>query len=454
VRGRRTTRRRAAADAAQVSDAPTPSRLSFGRVLLLVLVAAACLRVGYVLSVTQHDTRFYDAAYYELQARSLAEGRGFVNPFPDAPDEEVADHPPLTVFVLAPEAELPGDSQLWMRFTMVAFGLGVVALVALLARELAGERVGMIAGALAAVYPALWMNDGLLMSETLATLTTTGVLFAAYVLLRRPGVWVAAALGVLCGLATLARAELVLLLPAVALPAVWIACRRAGPDLWRGLGVVVAGAVVVVAPWVGYNLSRFEKPTFVSTNDGVALLGSNCHDVWNGDAIGLTTFRCLGSDPPGDQSAKSAVYRRRAFDYMTDHATRFPLVALARVGRLWSVFDLEGTAYYNRGEGRPMWASVWGAVMLFLLAPFAVAGFIVLRRRRFPVWPLVVPIVLVTLAAAFVYGIPRFRAPAEPSIVVLAATAIAALLARRWPAWAPAVHERDQSRTIEASSSS
>jgi len=438
------------------------TRPAFGRVLLLILVAAAGLRVGYVLSVTQHDTRVYDAAYYELQARALAEGRGFVNPFPEAPEEEVADHPPLTVFVLAPEAELPGDSQLWMRFTMVAFGLGVVALLALLGRMVAGERVGLLAGAIAAVYPNLWMNDALIMSETLATLTTAGVLIAAYGLLRRPEAWRALVLGVLCGLATLARAELALLVPAVALPAVWFAIRRADAQLWRALGATVAGAAVVVAPWVGYNLSRFEEPTFVSTNDGVALLGSNCHDVWNGDAIGLTTFRCLGEDPPGDQSAKSTVYRRRAFEYMTDHATRYPLVALARIGRLWSVFDLEGTAHYNRGEGRPMWASLWGAVMLFALVPFAIAGALVLRRRRFAVWPLVVPIVLVTLAAALVYGIPRFRAPAEPSIVVLGAVGLAALLARRWPAWAPDVEELPsasaagdgQSTTIEASSSS
>ena len=44
----------------------------------------------------------------------------------------------------------------------------------------------------------------------------------------------------------------------------------------RRIGAAVGASVLVVAPWVVYNLSRFDQPVFLSTNDGLALAGSNC----------------------------------------------------------------------------------------------------------------------------------------------------------------------------------
>src|SRR5207302_11128702 len=93
-----------------------------------------------------------------------------------------------------------------------------VLLVGLLGREIAGNRVGILAAAIAAVYPNLWVNDGLIMSETLTALTVVSAMLLAYRLTRRPRPATAVGLGVVCGLATLPRAELVLLAP---LLAVW-----------------------------------------------------------------------------------------------------------------------------------------------------------------------------------------------------------------------------------------
>ena len=116
------------------------SRQQFWRILLLIVLAGIGLRVGYVLAVTQYDHGFYDAAFYEFEARSVAEGRGFVYPLPGLQaGQPAADHPPLTVLALVPAAKLPGNSRLWMRFTMVAFGAAVVVLIGLLGQALAGD---------------------------------------------------------------------------------------------------------------------------------------------------------------------------------------------------------------------------------------------------------------------------------------------------------------------------
>ena len=67
--------------------------------------------------------------------------------------------------------------------------------------------------------------------------------------------------------------------------------------------------------------------------------------------------------------------------------------------------------------------------MFWLLAPLAIAGAWLLRRRRQPLAILLVPLAMVTLTALLTYGSTRFRFAAEPSIVVLAAVAVDALAA-------------------------
>jgi hypothetical protein len=147
--------------------------------------------------------------------------------------------------------------------------------------------------------------------------------------------------------------------------------------------------------------------------------------------LGYANLLCLGERPEGDQSEQSRVYRERALDYVNNHLRRYPVVVLARIGRLWQVFEPGQTGELNVGEGRPEWASWLGVASLFVLAPFAVWGVVVSRRRKVAVWPLVVPLALVTVAAAFLTaGLPRYRAPAEPGFVVLAAIGAAAAATR------------------------
>jgi hypothetical protein len=194
----------------------------------------------------------------------------------------------------------------------------------------------------------------------------------------------------------------------------------------------------VVGPWVGFNLARFEQPTFLSTGDGGALVGANCPSTYYGNAVGFWTIYCVPARrPPGDLSVASDHDRTKALDYARAHAGRVPVVVLARVGRLLGVYAPRQLTNYTVGEGRPRWASYLGLVTFLLLVALAVVGARRLRRRGQPIWPLLAPAVLVLAAAAVVYGTPRFRAPAEPSVVVLAAVGAAALLARRWPAWSP-----------------
>ena len=197
------------------------------------------------------------------------------------------------------------------------------------------------------------------------------------------------------------------------------------------VGTVVAG--VVIAPWVTYNLARFDEPVFLSTNDGIAILGSNCEPVYYGPDTGLTALECLEGNPPGDQSVDSKLYRDRAFDYLGEHTERAAVVAVARVGRTWSVFRPGDMLEFNEGEARERWVTALGLVAFYPLLLLAIYGAVQLRRRRVALWPLLVPVVIVTLASAATYGQTRFRVPAEPSLVVLGALGLTTVLARLRP---------------------
>src|ERR687894_349426 len=90
--------------------------------------------------------------------------------------------------------------------------------LALIARRLAGDRAGLAAAAIAAVYPILIAADGAPMSEALyGLLVATGLLLALR-LHERGDLLSAAGLGAAIGIAALTRSEALGLIPLLAWP--------------------------------------------------------------------------------------------------------------------------------------------------------------------------------------------------------------------------------------------
>jgi 4-amino-4-deoxy-L-arabinose transferase-like glycosyltransferase len=443
-----------------------PAVTRFGRVLLVIVVVAFGIRIAYVAiaktgpcaivvqgkSVGSYPSKCLrgDELFYNSEANYVANGHGFNEPLssfthPGQKPPPAADHPPLTVFVLTPVSWLADHAPLsWVikepvhdhvreqRFAMALLGTLLVALVGLLGRRIGGDTVGLVAAAIAAVSPNIWVNDGLVMSETLTAITVVGVMIAALWWRDRPSWRRAAAVGLTCGLAILARVEFALLVPLVVIV---FALSMAQPRSvrWKQALVAVATTLVVIAPWVGFNLARFQDPTFVSTNDGLTLAGANCDAAYHGDSTGFWYIGC-GDDPlPGDQSQVANTLRRRGFHYARTHLSRLPVVVLARLGRTWSLFRPLDVVSLNTGEGREEWVTRLGLVAYYPTLLFAIGGVVVLwrrRNRRAELWVLLVPPIIVTINTVVTYGLPRFRAGAEPSLALLAAVAGVALVRR------------------------
>jgi 4-amino-4-deoxy-L-arabinose transferase-like glycosyltransferase len=470
----------------------------FWRVLLLIVAVAFAVRVGYVaiakrgpcpLVINGQKIGEYhsectgfrnvpsDQVFYNAEANTIAKGYAFTAPFPKASQPGVAhpataEHPPLTVMVLAPVSwlfdhpplrSLADGSKLTtgttlythvreQRYFMAILGTLLVLLIGLLGRAIGGEAVGLVAAALAAVYPNLWVNDGLIMSETITGLTVVGLLLVAVRFARRPSWPDALGLGVLSGLAILSRAELALFVPLLVIP---ITLLIRGPRLAQRVQYAIGACVcaaLVLAPWVVYNQARFTKTTFISTNDGTALAGSYCDAVFHGSAIGLWSIAppCLDDPAPiGDESVIEKIYRKKAFTYLKGHEKRLPVVVAARVGRTWSLFRPVDMIGYNQGEGRERWVGAAGLWMYYPLLAGSIAGaFLLARRSRWSLWMLLVPAIATTLIVAATYGQVRFRAATEPTLVLLTAITLTALWERlRTPASTSPVAVTAETRT-------
>ena len=425
-------------------------RWGFELTLALLGLAGFALRVGYVLAFRRSVVPLAgDSYYYSAGADLIAAGRGFIEPLAASVGhiEQAADHPPLYELWLTIASVVDPGHETWQVTHMLwscVLGAGSVVFCGLVGRRVAGPRCGLVAAALAAVYPNMWLHDGALLSETMSIFLVSVTLWAAYRFWDVPTGRRAAFLGVCTGLAALSRPELILLLPLLLVPLAVLA--KAVP-LGRKLGWLAVGgatALATLAPWVAFNLSRFDEPVYISTNFGSAMAAANCDSTYYGDLIGYKDYECADETfqaaaartPDWDQldgSERERQVRREVFRYMDDHADRVPVVMAARVGRALKVYGVgQEIEYDDLIHSQDRWVVYAGLASWYVVAGLAVAGAVVLRRRReVPVFPLLVVPAVVLMAVAAIFAQTRYRAPAEPALVILAAVAIDAMMRRR-----------------------
>ena len=127
------------------------------------------------------------------------------------------------------------------------------------------------------------------------------------------------------------------------------------------------------------------------------------------------------------------ILREEAFRYILAHKGRVPIVVAARVGRITGLYEPRQEAQLDVYlENTEQWVSDSGLVSYYLMAVLAVAGAVVVRRRRETLLPLLAPIVTVIVTVSLFYAATRFRATAEGALCVLAAIAIDAGVGALW----------------------
>lgn len=402
--------------------------------LLLALLVRWLVTLRYYRELPLGPT---DNFFYHSQANLLAEGRGFINPFAwlEGRQEPTAAHPPLYSLYLAAWSLLGADTALWHRLASGLVSAAVVVPVALVTARLAGRRAGVLAGFAAALYPPLWMNDGLILSESFYLPIAGLTIWQAHRFADDPRLGRAVGLALVLTTGALTRSEPLLLFGVLAVPLVLSRRQLRLAERWRLLGVIALIAAVLLAPWVGRNLAIFEEPTFLAVGPGYVLELGNCDDTYSGPLLGYWSAGCDSGDwPEGDESTIGAHKLAIARGYIFDHLSEQPKVVAARVGRLLGLFRPFQTAdydvFFERRIERFVAAGVW---LHWLLSAAALWGVVLLRRRGESLWPTLAMVAVAAWTAALTFGVTRYRIAADVAVVVLACVAIGAWLDRLRP---------------------
>jgi Dolichyl-phosphate-mannose-protein mannosyltransferase len=425
-----------------------------------------------------------DAVFYHDSANLMAEGKGYINPFyfrfghcfsvdlggvPDpnysfigsakedcpkvdvvqsdgtviaqtksiAPGTEMATaaHPPLWPFILSVSSRLGFDSINEHRMVGLLFGSLGVVLIGLAGRELFGERVGVVAAFIAAVYGFLWMNDWSLMSESLVTAFVPLMTIVAVRWWRNPSWRLAVLLGVLSGVGGLLRTELLAYGPLLVLAA-FVVRRVQWKSLLRDLGVVITICLVLLAPWLIRNMTSFAKPIYLSPT-GTLLAQTNCDAAYYGMKTGYWERFCAEPEPANsdgsqlDESERDTIKRGWAVDYISTHKSRLLVVAPLRTLRMFNLYDPIGTARFDiHVENREFRQSMVALGEYFVVALLAIVGSIFAWRRKLTLFPVLLWPALVAVVAAASLGNNRYRLCAEPSLIWLASLALVLLAGR------------------------
>jgi len=330
-----------------------------GRIGLAALAAILVLGLGLrVAEAWDGRPPVHDAAAYAAIAANLADGEGFTAGA--GATQPSSNYSPGLPLLVAGIYELTGGvHERLARLALALIGSLSVLFAYLLGRRLGrslsnrprSSEVGLtgvvpaLIGALAvAIYPALLEYQGMLMSEPLAaTLLSGAVLAILWAAAREDRVtWLLP--GVLLGALALVRPEYLAI--AFLLGLVVFARRaRAG---WRlGLvqaAILLAGVVIVVAPWAVRNAVALDRFAAISTGGGQVLFaGTYLPSDGNPEKVGAEVV-----ERHPELFAPDAVERLRLEQILARlAAARYPDLetdqALGRMGReqLWDDLSKE-----------------------------------------------------------------------------------------------------------------
>jgi 4-amino-4-deoxy-L-arabinose transferase-like glycosyltransferase len=404
----------------------------------LAVALALVLRVG-VLVATPDFKPTSDAADFNRLARSIADTGHYPDTSIARPGTPTALNPPGYPHLLGLTYEYVGRSLTTGRALGVVLGTVTVLLLALIAWRLWGPAAGAIAGFLGAVYPPLVLVNASLISETLFVPLLLGVVLLLVAWRRAGGsaAWaMAAAAGVLCGLAALTRFVGVLLAVVVL---VWI--WRQGLTARRRLAMsalVVLAASATIAPWTLRNARAFHSFVPIATEGGAAAVGTyNPDSAHSGSSYALwrpawqiSRYRGVFNDGL-DEAQLDRRWRSDALHYARQHPTYTLAVASLNSLRMFGLgpgHHVVEHVWYDE-MGIPRRAQPWTRLSVYLMTLLALVGIIVRRPWRRPgrhVFLWITPLLLF-VTAAFVVGGPRYRVPIDPFLVLAATGGVIAL---------------------------
>ena len=378
-----------------------------------------------VVFVPAVSSDFSDAGWYLNRALSIARGDGY-----SERGLPTAYWPIGYPGFLGALFAVFGASQRVGQLANVALGAGSFLLMLELVRYLfRDERVARLAALLFTLYPNQLAYTPFLLTEIYFTFL---VLLGSALFLLSRSVWPIIASGVVFGVATLTKPQVILLPLAWGVLGMWSHRleRSVKPELLK-VALVYALIAVTIIPWTLRNISVFGVLVPISTNGGFTLATGNNSSA-RGDYTVDPSVVARINFSVRDQVAADQRARELAVQWIREHPREFLTLVPLKVWRLWAP-DGEGVWWYQAGyRNYDASARIFRVLRVLnqayyaaLLGAFALALLLIRRLRVTSAWPYsIFPYVFalyVTAISIVFSGQSRFHFPVMPWIMMVAA---------------------------------
>ncbi len=378
--------------------------------LLSVFLLALLVRlIALGLRLPELDTPLNkDSLLYHQMAVSLRAGAGLVNE-----GHPTAVVQPLYPLFLSGVYTLCGESFVVVFLLQVILSALTAVLLAGMTRRLAGERTGLAAGVILALYWPLALVANRLLTETLFIFFLVAACYSLVLHLHTKRMSWAVLAGLLLGLSCLARAVTLYLAPLIGL---WLLALAWGDrDHRRLLSGFLFCAVFLAAlvPWTVRNWNVFHAFLPGGTNSGMVLYIGNYPPGGHGFGMNLRPQDL----PPEDRYIYDLpelqfdqAMRRMAIQKLRQDPAGAAYMFVRKALFFWVPVDWEILGH-NDGIVNP-----WYVWLILLTLPWLFSP----RGWKEYLVPLGVAFYFFLICLA-TYGSPRLRLPVEPLMMPLAA---------------------------------
>jgi 4-amino-4-deoxy-L-arabinose transferase-like glycosyltransferase len=407
-----------------------------------IVVIAFTVRFGYI--VIGHTYRFRSPSRV-LQApdnekdfdfgfemgrigRSLAEGKGFGNPFNEATGP-TAWEPPLYPFLIASVFRVfgvySGASAIFLLSINSVFSALTCIPIFLIAKRCFDEKVAMWSSWTWALLPSVifWCTRWV-WETSLAALLLAIIFELTLAMEEKEGLKPWLQFGLLWGVAGLTNTALLSFVPVSGLWA-WYHRAKLGKRSLSGVSVASLVFAACITPWLVRNYRTFGQVVFIRSNFGAELRlgnGPGATGIWmdylhpTKNVFEMRRFQELG------ELAYAAERKREAMAYIREDYARFAGLSLRRF------------IYYWAGMPKASENRVQSFFRISLFMASSVLAFWglgrALRKHKPGAWLFFWLALSYPLVYYFVFPHPRYRHPIEPELAILIVYVISETRAR------------------------
>jgi hypothetical protein len=413
-----------------------------------IFCIALLVRIVYNLTVARDYYPLHDSLGYQIIAFNILDKHCFCLS-PNNTTVSTVTRVPLWPLVISGVSLVAGRANIFARLFLSCADAGTCVLIYLFARDLFHRRLGLVAGLMACVYPALYIYTGWMYAETLFTFLLTAICYCVFRIQRTEGksrrLWILC--GVLLALLALTRPNGIVVTGLVIVWTAFLVWRKRLPKsalVNAALATLVACALI--APWTIRNYLVSHSFVPLAIGDGQVLVGSYNNTILTEKGYiglwvrsGATGLRII-TPPCQGYTACEVVHDNAATDtaiqWIKSHPDDIPRLMFYHLRNFFTPFTNEADLPMIRFPGQRSSQIVLDMSETFPIPILLLAalGLVVTFRRYWQELLFAYGVILSTVGEILIfYGNARFRSPIEPILILLTTGALWWLTEKAWP---------------------